>query len=124
MFESQVEEYIGKVLVEEANTEGQFLNESEIAFRVTGMMYADKIKSDGPVSLRSIRGKMSKVRTMCDEKGLLLLPDMVSDRGGELTVVSGWKIATKEDINYIIETYFPDKKVAEPTSEPTAEAEE
>ena len=124
MFESQVEEYIGKVLVKEANEEGKFLTESEIAFRVTGMMYADKVKSDGPVSLRSIKGKMSRVRVMCDEKGLLLLPDMSSDRGGENTIVSGWKIATKEDINYIIETYFPDKAKAETAPEPTTEAEE
>ena len=76
MFENQVEGYIAKALFEEAKGENQFLNESELAFRVTGMMYADKIKSDGPVSLRSVKGKMGKVRSICDENSKIVLPQV------------------------------------------------
>jgi len=99
MFESQVENYIGKVLVDEAKKEGEFLNESEIAFAVTGKMYADGIKSDGPVSLRSIKGKMGKVRQMCDEKNMLLLSITEDD-------TTKWKIATPKDLPYIADKYL------------------
>ena len=126
MFENQVEDYIGKALVEEANGDNNFLSENELAFKVTGMMYADKIKSDGPVSLRSIKGKMSKVRSMCDLKGLMLLPQVEVVENDP--AVTGWKIATKDDINYMIETFMggadPDE-VSEPEAESTgAEASE
>jgi hypothetical protein len=116
MFESQVEEYIGKALVAEANGDGAFLSESEIAFRVTGMMYADKIKSDGPVSLRSVKGKMGKVRTMCDEKSLLLIMKTEDD-------TLKWKIATGDDLDYIAETYLGIKveKDVTPESESVAD---
>ncbi len=126
MFENQVEQYIGKALVEEAKGDSNFLNESELAFRVTGMMYTDKVKSDGPVSLRSVKGKMARVRVLCDEKGMLLLPQVeaIADEKDIKKinhVVTGWKIATKEDINYMIETYFGGNESPEAEVE-TAEA--
>lgn len=111
MFESTVENYIGKVLVEEANSDGNFLTDSEIAFRVTGMMYADKIKSDGPVSLRSVKGKMGKVRNLCDEKSILMIPNL-QKKEGELQKdenpyeTIGWKIATGNDLEYIGQKYL------------------
>lgn len=105
MFENQVADYIGKALAEEASTDGQFLTEAELAFRVTGLMYADKIKSDGPVSLRSIKGKMQKVRQMCDEMSLLLLGKMSDAAEGEDSVMT-WKIATPADVDYIVATYL------------------
>jgi len=128
MFENQVEQYIAKALLEEAKKDGAFLNESEIAFRVTGMMYQDKIKSDGPVSLRSVKGKMSRVRTLCDEQSKILLPKMETDRGGDQTIVVGWKIASGADLDYIAETFLgikpkpqaAEKPAAEPTPEPEA----
>lgn len=127
MFENQVEEYIGKALVEEAKGDGEFLNESEIAFRVTGMMYADKIKSDGPVSLRSIKGKMTKVRTMCDEKNLLMLPKIEKGEDGAVEI-TGWKIAVPTDIAYIADNYFGVRvgslEATADTEEPQAESAE
>ena len=111
MFENQIENYIGKALTEEAKTDGEFLTESELAFRVTGMMYTDKVKSDGPVSLRAIKGRMVKVRTLCDEKGMMLLPK-VEAKNRELAEgeteceVTGWKIATGADLDYIGETFL------------------
>jgi len=125
MFENQVESYIAKALLEESKGDNNFLNESELAFRVTGMMYADKIKSDGPVSLRSVKGKMGKVRTMCDENSRILLPKMATDRGGDDTIIEGWKIATPADLDYIGETFLgikPSKK-EEPATEAAPEAE-
>lgn len=113
MFENQVEEYIGKALVAEANDSGDFLSESEIAFRVTGMMYTDKVKSDGPVSLRSIKGKMGKVRSACDEKSLLLIMKVEEE-------TTKWKIATGADLDYIAKTYLGVKSKSD---EPQAEAE-
>ena len=104
MFENQVEQYIAKALFEEANGENQFLNESELAFRVTGMMYADKIKSDGPVSLRSVKGKMGRVRSICDENSKILLPqvEVIED----VKTITGWKIASGADLEYIGEVFL------------------
>ena len=104
MFENQVEQYIAKALFEEANGENQFLNESELAFRVTGMMYADKIKSDGPVSLRSVKGKMGRVRSICDENSKILLPqvEVIED----VKTITGWKIASGADLDYIGEVFL------------------
>ncbi len=104
MFENQVEQYIAKALMEEAKGDNQFMNESELAFRVTGMMYADKIKSDGPVSLRSVKGKMGKVRTMCDEASKILLPQIEKTEDG--IEITGWKIASGADLDYIGEVFL------------------
>jgi hypothetical protein len=119
MFENQVEGYIAKALIEESKGDNQFLNESELAFRVTGMMYADKIKSDGPVSLRSVKGKMGKVRTLCDENSRILLPLLGKDEEKN-TVINGWKIATGADLDYIGEVFMGIK----PTKTDTADAPE
>ncbi len=129
MFESQVENYIGKALVEEANGDNQFLNESELAFRVTGMMYADKVKSDGPVSLRSVKGKIGRVRNICDEKGILLIPKVAAKehdlvKGENPLEVVGWKIATGKDLDYIAEIFMgikPKDTDTEPVDAPEAE---
>ena len=104
----QTEDYIGKALVAETKGDDTFLTESELAFRVTGEMYKNKVKSDGPVSLRAIRGKMPRVRTMCDLKGMLLLPRVedVEVEGKPEPQVTGWKIATPNDITYLGEVYF------------------
>ena len=126
MFENQVENYIAKALVEESKGDNQFLNESELAFRVTGMMYADKVKSDGPVSLRSVKGKMNKVRSMCDENCRILLPLLGKEEGekGEITVINGWKIATGADLDYIGEVFLGIKpETAEVKDKPEAETE-
>ena len=122
MFENQVESYIAKALIEESKSDNQFLTESELAFRVTGMMYADKIKSDGPVSLRSVKGKMSKVRSMCDENSRILLPLLEPKEEGEGKVISGWKIATGADLDYIGEI-FMGIKPAKATAKAEAKAE-
>mgnify|MGYP000698598012 CR=1 FL=1 len=128
MFENQVENYIAKALIEESKGDNQFLTESELAFRVTGMMYADKVKSDGPVSLRSVKGKMNKVRSMCDENYRILLPLLGKEEaeGGEVTVINGWKIATGDDLDYIGETFLGIKpKTTEVKDDaPQAETEE
>ena len=121
MFENQVEEYIAKALFAEAKADNEFLNESELAFRVTGMMYADKIKSDGPVSLRSVKGKMGKVRTICDENSKILLPkvEVIED----VKTITGWKIASGADLDYIGEVFLGIKPAkAETTNAPEAEA--
>ena len=104
MFENQVEQYIAKALLEEAKKDGEFLGESELAFRVTGMMYQDKIKSDGPVSLRSVKGKMSKVRSICDEESKILLPrvEVIED----VKTITGWKIASGADLEYIGQVFL------------------
>ena len=104
MFENQVETYIAKALFEEAKKDNQFLNESELAFRVTGMMYQDKIKSDGPVSLRSVKGKMSRVRTLCDEQSKLLIAKV--EEIDKVVTITGWKIASGADLEYIGEVYL------------------
>jgi len=122
MFENQVEGYIAKALFEEAKGENQFLNESELAFRVTGMMYADKIKSDGPVSLRSVKGKMGKVRSICDENSKILLPQ-VETIDDEKTI-TGWKIASGADIEYIAQTYLGIKPAKTDAKAETADAPE
>lgn len=121
MFENQVEQYIAKALFEEANDENQFLTESELAFRVTGMMYADKVKSDGPVSLRSVKGKMSKVRTICDEESKILLPktEVVED----VKTIVGWKIASGADLEYIGEVFLGIKSKTADASVPEAEGD-
>lgn len=123
MFENQVEQYIAKALVEESKSDDNgFLSESELAFRVTGMMYADKIKSDGPVSLRSVKGKMTKVRQMCDENSRILLPQYgVQEEGEEGVVITGWKIATPADLDYIGEIFLGISPA--PGEAPKAEAE-
>jgi hypothetical protein len=122
MFENQVENYIGKVLVAEAKGDGQFLTENEIAFRVTGMMYKDNVKSDGPISLRSIKGKMSRVRSICDEKGMLMLPKV--EKIEDLPVITGWKIASGADLDYIGEVFLGIKPAKTDTADaPEAEAE-
>lgn len=121
MFENQVEEYIAKALFAEAKADNEFLNESELAFRVTGMMYADKIKSDGPVSLRSVKGKMGKVRTICDENSKILLPkvEVIED----IKTITGWKIASGSDLEYIAQTYLGIKPAkTETAAAPEAEA--
>ena len=118
----QTEDYIGKALIAETKGDDEFVTESELAFRVTGEMYKAKIKSDGPISLRAIRGKMPKVRSMCDLKGILLLPRI--EEGEEGPEVTGWKIATPDDIDYLGETYFGiTRKDAEAEAEAVAEAE-
>ena len=123
MFENQVESYIAKALIEESKGDNQFLNESELAFRVTGMMYADKIKSDGPVSLRSVKGKMGKVRTLCDENSRILLPLLEEDEEKN-TVINGWKIATGADLDYIGEVFMGIKpKKTDTADAPEVEAE-
>jgi hypothetical protein len=120
MFENQVETYIAKALFEEAKGDNAFLNESELAFRVTGMMYADKIKSEGPVSLRSVKGKMSRVRTLCDEASKILLPQVeVID---EVKTITGWKIASGADLEYIGQVFLGIKPRATADA-PEAEAE-
>lgn len=121
MFENQVESYIAKALFEEAKGDNEFLNESELAFRVTGMMYADKIKSDGPVSLRSVKGKMSRVRTICDENSKILLPkvEVIED----VKTITGWKIASGADLDYIGEVFLGIKPAETETADaPEAEA--
>ena len=121
MFENQVESYIAKALFEEAKGDNEFLNESELAFRVTGMMYADKIKSDGPVSLRSVKGKMGKVRTICDENSKILLPkvEVIED----VKTITGWKIASGADLDYIGEVFLGIKPAETETADaPEAEA--
>ena len=121
MFENQVEEYIAKALFAEAKADNEFLNESELAFRVTGMMYADKIKSDGPVSLRSVKGKMGKVRTICDENSKILLPkvEVIED----VKTITGWKIASGADLDYIGEVFLGIKPAETETADaPEAEA--
>ena len=120
MFENQVEQYIAKALMEEAKGENQFLNESELAFRVTGMMYAYKIKSDGPVSLRSVKGKMGKVRSICDEESKILLPqvEIIED----VKTITGWKIASGADLDYIGETFLGITPETETADAPEAEA--
>ena len=120
----QTEQYIAKALMEEAKGDNQFLNESELAFRVTGMMYADKIKSDGPVSLRSVKGKMGKVRTICDEQSKSLLP--LIEEGEEGKVIAGWKIASGADLEYIGEVFLgitPTKTDAKAETADAPEAE-
>jgi len=121
----QTEDYIGKALVAETKGDDNFLTESELAFRVTGEMYKDKIKSDGPVSLRAIRGKMPRVRTLCDLKDMLLLPRVEEGEDGK--EITGWKIATPADIAYIGEVYFgvkhDDAEAAHAEAEPEAEVE-
>ena len=104
MFENQVEQYIANALLEEAKKDGAFLNESELAFRVTGMMYQDKVKSDGPVSLRSVKGKMSKVRTICDENSKLLIAKV--EEIDKVATITGWKIASGSDLEYIGQTFL------------------
>jgi hypothetical protein len=128
MFENQVEQYIANALLEEAKSDGQFLNESELAFRVTGMMYQDKVKSDGPVSLRSVKGKMGRVRTICDENSKILLPlieDVTNEDSGEITKeIKGWKIASPADLDYIGEVFLGIKPAKTDTADaPEAEAE-
>ena len=122
MFENQVEEYIAKALFAEAKADNEFLNESELAFRVTGMMYADKIKSDGPVSLRSVKGKMSRVRTICDENSKILLPkvEVIED----VKTITGWKIASGADLDYIGEVFLGIKPAKTTADAPEAEASE
>ena len=122
MFENQVEGYIAKALFEEAKGDNEFLNESELAFRVTGMMYADKIKSDGPVSLRSVKGKMGKVRSICDEQSKILLPkvEVIED----VKTVVGWKIASGADLEYIAQTYLGIKPAKTETKAEATEAPE
>jgi len=123
MFENQVETYIAKALFEEANDANEFLNESELAFRVTGMMYADKIKSDGPVSLRSVKGKMGRVRSICDENSKILLPkvEVIED----VKTITGWKIASGADLDYIGEVFLGIKPAKAKTADaPEAEASE
>ena len=118
----QTEDYIGKALIAETKGDGEFLTESELAFRVTGEMYKAKIKSDGPISLRAIRGKMPRVRTLCDLKGMLLLPRI--EEGEEGPEITGWKIATPDDIDYLGEMYFGIKQErAETETAPEAKAE-
>ena len=117
----QTEQYIAKALMEEAKGDNQFLNESELAFRVTGMMYADKIKSDGPVPLRSVKGKMSRVRTICDENSKILLPkvEVIED----VKTITGWKIASGADLDYIGEVFLGIKPAETETADaPEAEA--
>lgn len=118
MFENQVETYIAKALFAEAKADNEFLNESELAFRVTGMMYTDKIKSDGPVSLRSVKGKMSRVRSICDESSKILLPkvEVIED----VKTITGWKIASGADLDYIGEVFLGIK----PSKNDTADAPE
>ena len=122
MFENQVEEYIAKALFAEAKADNEFLNESELAFRVTGMMYAYKIKSDGPVSLRSVKGKMGKVRTLCDEASKILLPqvEVIED----VKTITGWKIASGADLEYIAQTYLCIKPAKTDAKAETADAPE
>jgi hypothetical protein len=123
MFENQVETYIAKALFEEANNDNQFLNESELAFRVTGMMYADKIKSDGPVSLRSVKGKMGRVRSICDENSKILLPQVETIE--DVKTITGWKIASGADLEYIGEVFLGIKPAKAKTADaPEAEASE
>lgn len=118
MFENQVETYIAKALFAEAKADNEFLNESELAFRVTGMMYTDKIKSDGPVSLRSVKGKMSRVRSICDENSKILLPkvEVIED----VKTIVGWKIASGDDLEYIGRVFLGIK----PSKTDTADAPE
>lgn len=125
MFENQVEGYIAKALIDESKADNQFLTESELAFRVTGMMYTDKVKSDGPVSLRSVKGKMSKVRSMCDENSRILLPLLGPREEGEGQQINGWKIATGADLDYIGEIFMgikPAKGAAKAEEEPKTES--
>jgi len=119
MFENQVEQYIAKALMEEAKGDNEFLNESELAFRVTGMMYADKVKSDGPVSLRSVKGKMSRVRSLCDEQSKILLP--LLEKGEDGMEIKGWKIASGADLEYIGEVFLGIKPEEEPVTESSDE---
>jgi hypothetical protein len=119
----QTEQYIAKALMEEAKGENNFLTENELAFRVTGMMYADSIKSDGPVSLRSVKGKMNRVRSICDENSKILLP-LIED-GEEGKEIKGWKIASPADLDYIGEVFLGIKPAEKKTADaPEAEASE
>ena len=74
------------------------------------MMYNNKVKSDGPVSLRSVKGKMGRVRTICDEQSKILLPlieDVTDEDSGEVTkTIAGWKIASGADLDYIGEVFL------------------
>lgn len=114
MMESQVEKYIAKALIEESKGDKEFVTETELAYRVTGMMYADKIKSDGPISTRSIKGKMGRVRTMCEENSKLLLASVENLPDKEVTIWS-WKIATMDDLELISNKYLDNSKSAKET---------
>jgi len=122
-----LETLILEVFEKELNNGDNFLNDSQIARRATGLSCQLDDGRESPITPKSIRDRMPKVREVADENGMTIIalrvknllipeidkethkkiidpitrkPKLVSNGKKNLKIV-GWKIASKNNENYI-----------------------
>lgn len=122
-----LETLILDVLEKELNNGDNFLNDSQIARRATGLSCQLDDGRESPIAAKSVRDRMPRVREVADEKGMTIIAlrikdlkepakdsngrkiidpvtkktKLVSTNSKSLKVV-GWKIASKNNEDYII----------------------
>lgn len=100
-----LEWYILTVLENEVNNKNRFLSDTEIAYRVNGLRYADNQEGSLNYQPRSIRSRMPKVREIADEqqRTIIGLRRSRKDIEKDGNKVVGWKIASLGDEKFIRE---------------------
>lgn len=114
------------VLEKELNNGDNFLNDSQIARRATGLSCQYNDGRESPIMAKSVRDRMPRVREIADEKGMTIIALRVKDlkeparddhgkkiidpvtkkaklvsTGSKNLKVVGWKIASKDNEDYI-----------------------
>ena len=117
-----LEHLILEVLEKELYNGDDFLTDSEIAYYTNGISYEKGFARIAPIQPKSVRDRMPKVREIADNKGMTIIAKRVKDevitvkvynpetKKKEIQVkkndskslkVIGWKIAGKNDQDYI-----------------------
>jgi len=122
-----LETLILEVLEKELGNGDNFLNDSQIARRTTALSCQYDDGRESPIMAKSVRDRMPRVREIADEKGMTIIALRVKDlkepakdehgkkikdpvtgkyklvpTGSKNLKVVGWKIASKNNEDYII----------------------